>query len=128
MDGYSAGAVPAQVVTLVVLWGLILALVALCHRPTASAVRAPVKEARPLKPKTGDDCPWCQGQLTPKMEEAARRTPRPWGEVRSPRGPKKHSETEGYACDNVACEYHGITDAIIHGLIAFGGHGKHEWI
>jgi hypothetical protein len=59
MDANSPGAVSAQVVTLIVLWGLILVLVALSHRPTASTVRAPAKGARLLKPKTGDDCPWC---------------------------------------------------------------------
>ncbi len=45
-----------------------------------------------------------------------------------PAGPKKHSNTEGLACDNVACVYYGITDATVHALIAYGGHGKHEWI
>jgi IS1 family transposase len=128
MDGNSAGAVPAQVVTLVVLWGLILVLVALCHRPTASAVSVLAKVPRPLKPKTGDDCPVCRGAPAPNTEEGARRMPRPWGEVRSTRGPKKHSDTEGYACDQLTYAYYGITDATVHALIAYGGHGKHKRI
>jgi hypothetical protein len=49
-------------------------------------------------------------------------------EVRSPRGPKQPSVTEGFACDNTACVCYGITDATVPALIAYGGHGKPERI
>jgi hypothetical protein len=86
------------------------------------------KSRRPLKPKTGDDCPLCKDPSRSKTEDRAEGAPRAWGDVRSRRGPKKHSDTEGYACDNAACVYSGITDATVHALIAYGGHGKHEWL
>jgi hypothetical protein len=128
MDANSPGVISAQGVTLVVLWGLILVLLALSHRPPARAVPVSAKVPRPLKPKTGDDCPMCQGTPTAKTEAGVRRMPRPWCEVRSTRGPKKHADTEGYACDHVSCEDYGIADATVHALIAYGGHGKHERI
>jgi hypothetical protein len=115
-------------VTLVVLWGLILVIVALSHRPSVGVAPALARSRRPLKPKTGDDCALCKGQPTSKNEDRAGGTPRPWCEVRSRRGPQKHSDAEGHSCDNVACVYHGITDATVQCLIAYGGHGKHEWI
>jgi transposase-like protein len=127
MDGNAAD-LPGTIVTLVVLWGLILVIVALSHRPSVGVAPALAKSRRPLKPKTGDDCALCKGQPASKNEDRAGGTPRPWCEVRSRRGSKKHSDTEGYACDNAACGYYGITDARVHALIAYGGHGKHEWI
>jgi hypothetical protein len=128
MNGNAAADLPGTVVTLVVIWGLILVIVALSHRPSVGAAPALAQSRRPLKPKTGDDCALCKGQPTSKNEDRVGSTPRPWCEVRSRRGPKKHADTEGCACDNVACAYYGITDATIHALIAYGGHGKHERI
>ena len=117
MNGNAAD-LPGTVVTLVVLWGLILVMVALSHRPSVGVAPGLAKSRRPLKPKTGDDCALCKGQPTPKNEDRAGGTPRPWCEVRSRRGPKKHSDTEGYACDNAACVYCGITEATVNALIA----------
>ena len=128
MDASGAADISGSVVTLVVLWGLILVIAALGHRSRVGVAPALAKSRRPLKPKTGDDCALCKGQRTPKAEDRARGTPRPWSDVRSRRGPKKRSDTKGFACDNVTCGYYGITDATIHALVAYGGHGKHEWI
>jgi IS1 family transposase len=51
---------------------------------------------------------------------------RPWSEVKSPRGRKKQKDTQGFACPNKGCEYHGITDAQIHALVGDGHHGKKD--
>ena len=128
MDAIGATDIPGSVVTLVALWGLMLVITALSRQPRVGVAPALAKSRRPLKPKTGDDCPLCKGQSRSKTGDRAGGSPRPWCEVRSRRGPKKHSDTEGYACDNSACVYYGITDATVHALIAYGGHGKHEWI
>ena len=86
-------------------WGLGLAKI-------FHAVQAPPcsKAARPLKPKTGVDCPLCQaGQGGEVVNEGAPRVvPRPWREGRSRRGRKKASVTEGYACDNPTVSIKGI--------------------
>jgi IS1 family transposase len=126
MDGNAAADLPGTVVTLVVIWGLILVIAALSHWSSIGVAPALAQSRRPLKPKTGDDCALCEGQ--PTTEDRAGGTLRPWCDVRSRRGPKKHADTEGYACDYGACVYYGITDATVHALIAYGGHGKHEWI
>ena len=117
MDANSVGADLVQVVILVVLWGLILALVALSHPPQPQGMPVPAKKVRPLKPKTGDDCALCRSSLMLKPEAAGRCLPSPWSTVRSRRGPKKHSDTEGFACDNLAC---GIF-SIIQGRVKHRG-------
>jgi hypothetical protein len=43
-------------------------------------------------------------------------------------GPKKKIRTEGYFCPNKGCEYYGITEEAIHGLVGYGKHGKQEEI
>ena len=128
MDAYSAGILPIVVVIIVGLWGLLLVLVALSHelRPQVAPMLA--KKPRPLKPKTGDDCALCRNLPARRPEVIGPCLPPPWRADPSRRGPKKHANTEGYACDNEVCKYYGITDATIHALIAYGGHGKHEWI
>ena len=128
MDAYWAGDLPVAVVLIVGLWGLLLLLVVWSHQPRPQGVPASAKKLRPLKPKTGDDCGLCQNAPAPKPAEVEGCLPPPWRANPSRRGPKKHSNTEGYACDNRACKYYGITDATIHALIAYGGHGKKEWI
>jgi hypothetical protein len=88
-----------------------------------SAVRAVAKGPRPLKPKTGADCPFCQVERGALVNERrVSNLPRPWREGWSRCGRKKASVTEGYACDQVACAYYGITDATIHALVADGHH------
>ena len=48
--------------------------------------------------------------------------PQPWREGQSLRGRKKASRTRGFACDNRACVYYGITGPTIHALVADGHH------
>jgi IS1 family transposase len=127
VDAHSIGSLPAPVVILLGVWGLMLFITVLSHWPRPQVVPVPAKGPRPLKPKTGADCPRCQDPLPP-FTNSALHPPIPWGEVRSPRGPKKRSVTEGFACDNPKCAYYGITDQTVHALIAYGGHGKHERI
>jgi IS1 family transposase len=127
-DTPSAGFLPAPVVTILVLWVLMLILVVLSHQPWPEVARVPAKKPRSLKPKTGDDCARCRDFTALKPEVAGRCLPPPWRANPSRRGPKKHSNTEGLACVQPACGYLGITDATLHALIAYGGHGKDEWI
>ena len=107
--------------------GWVLGLAKIFH---AGQAPARSKAARPLKPKTGGDCPLCQaGQGGEVVNEGAPRVvPQPWREGRSRRGRKKASVTEGYACDNPHCKYYGITNETIHALVADGSHGKYERI
>ena len=128
MGGNSVGLAPLNLLVFVLVFGLILLFPwsGLWRRPD---VRAAAKQPRPLKPKTGADCPFCQTEPTTDVtEERAVVSPRPWREVRSPRGRRKASQTRGFACDNPACVYFGITDPALHALVADGHHGKHECI
>jgi hypothetical protein len=36
--------------------------------------------------------------------------------------------TEGHACPEPTCPYHGITDAAVHALIGYGHHGSTDCI
>ena len=93
MDANTVGADPVQVVILVMLWGLILAWVALSHQPRLhQGVPVPVKKRTPLKPKTGDDCALWGSSLTLKREAAGRCLPPPWRTVRSRRGTQETLE------------------------------------
>jgi hypothetical protein len=123
------GFAPLNLLVLVLLFGLVL----LVDWPTPwrgqVAVKGSAKVPRPLKPKTGADCPWCQTEPTSIVNEGSPwEMPQPWKEGRSPRGRKKEIVTEGYACDHRACAYYGITDESIHALVAYGRHGKYERI
>ena len=51
------------------------------------------------------------------MNSRPNREVRPWGEVKGQGGRKKQSNTEGHACPNSACRYHGIRDQAIHALV-----------
>jgi IS1 family transposase len=128
MDAYSAGFLPILVVIIVGSWGLLLVLVALSHQPLPQVGPVSAKKPRPLKPKTGDDCARCRNMPPLKPEGVGRCLPPPWRADPSRPGPKKHSNTDGYACNNPGCAYYGITDGTVHALIAYGGHGKNEWI
>ena len=84
------------------------------------------KRKRHLHPRTPEDCPFCQA-----YEPACpmRSSPvRPWREVKSRAGRPKTYDSEGYWCDNPACEYYGITEAGIHALVSDGWRGKAERI
>jgi IS1 family transposase len=121
---------PLNLLALILLFGFVrwvLWLVKVSRR-----VQAPPcsKALRPLKPKTGADCPLCQAEQGGKdvNEGVPRVLPQPWREGRSRRGRKKESVTEGYACDNRQCKYWGITDERLHARVADGTHGKYERI
>lgn len=81
--------------------------------------RAPAKAIRQrlLKPRTPDDCPACRCQrIRPPSAPGPPPVVRPWSEVKSRRGAPKRIATDGFACPNQACRYHGITDPHIHAL------------
>ena len=129
MGSGADGLAPLHLLLVVSVLGLALLL------PWPELWRKPVvreaagKRPRPLKPKTGADCPLCQLEQGAVVNEGnAAALPRPWREGRSRRRRKKRSVTAGYACDNMACTYYGISDAAIHALVADGHHGKYEAI
>jgi hypothetical protein len=43
-----------------------------------------------------------------------------WSARKSKRGKPKTVNTQGYACPNRACEYHGIGEAEVHGVVGYG--------
>lgn len=51
-----------------------------------------------------------------------------WLQVKSHRGRPKVLVSDGYACLNKSCLYHGITDQNIHALVGDGVEGTHEAI
>lgn len=104
------------------------------HRPASARDRACSK----LKPRTSDDCPKCRAAHLEGPHH--RPLPRPYPQIKSPRGSKKRLATAGYACPNSGCLYFGITDTCtaphavrckcdqIHALVGCGHHGRHERI
>jgi len=126
-DAY--GFAPLNLLMLVLLFGIVLLVDWPIPWWRQAAVKRPIKVRRPLKPKTGADCPLCQGGQGADVDEGGQAIrPRPWREGRSRRGRKKEIVTKGHACDNRACVYYGITDQAIHALVADGTHGKYERI
>ena len=109
MEAGSGSVAVLKLLAIVLVFGLVLLWFDLRRKPV---VRAAAKSLRPLKPKTGADCPLCRTEQGACINERAiRARPRPWREGRSRHGRKKESGTEGYACDRVSCLYYGITDA-----------------
>jgi len=95
--------------------------------PSAPAPRARSKPTpRPLKPRTPDDCPACH--VAQPIRLPASTPPKPYSQVKGPRGRKKRVVTAGYACPNPDCLYYAITDDQIHALVGCGGHGHQEYI
>jgi hypothetical protein len=81
------------------------------------------RTAKPLKPKTPDDCAICREEKTsPAKEAQTRQQPRPWSEVRNRRGRKKSISTQGYACNNRKCVYFYVMEESIHALVGYGYH------
>jgi IS1 family transposase/transposase-like protein len=78
---------------------------------------------RRWKEKTPADCPACQSGL-PLAIRPIQRDVKPWRECKSSRGCKKRVKTEGHACPNPRCRYHGITDESVHALVGHGKRGK----
>jgi transposase-like protein/IS1 family transposase len=74
---------------------------------------------RQWRPKSPEDCPWCQDELeilvVPSQPEVT-----PYGEVKSSRGRKKTVSTQSFACPEVTCKYFGITDEAVHALVGYG--------
>jgi len=95
--------------------------------PPATHQVHPKPSPRLLKPRTPDDCPACR--VTPQPgRPPAPSTPKPYSQVKSPRGRRKRIATAGFACPNPDCPYCGITDDQIHALVGYGGHGCQEYI
>jgi len=111
------------VFTLLVVIGFILLWVK-WRWPPSTTHRVHVKpSARPLKPRTPDDCPACRVTAQPGRLPAS--TPlKPYSQSKSPRGPlrEKRITTAGYACPNSDCLYFGVTDERLHALVGCGGH------
>jgi transposase-like protein len=80
---------------------------------------------RLLKPRTPRDCPACCHSSTFSTGPSP---VQPWCEVKSRRGAPKRIDTQGFACPNQQCPYHGITDAHVHALVGDGKHGHAELI
>jgi hypothetical protein len=121
------GFAPLNLLVLVLLFGLAL----LIDWPLPWRKSVPVKGAakvpRPLKSKTGEDCPYCQAAPGSHIDEEPQRQ-QPWREGRSRRGRKKEIPTQGYACNQPKCRYYHTMDAQVHALIGYGHHGKYERI
>ena len=126
MGSGSDSVAPLNLLVVVLVFGVLVLWSELWRKPV---VRAVAKGPRPLKPKSGADCPLCRVEQGADVNERCKpHPPRPWREGRSRRGRKKESETAGYAWNNVACMYYGLTDPTIHALVADGHHGKYERI
>jgi IS1 family transposase/transposase-like protein len=91
-------------------------------RPVDKADKSTNGKKRKWRPKTPHDCPACQADISLTIR-AIRRETKPWHERKSSRGRKKTIPTQGYACLNPACDYHGITDAGVHALVGNGKRG-----
>jgi IS1 family transposase/transposase-like protein len=80
---------------------------------------------RRLKARSPEDCPACQsGQGLRGVNSRPTRAVHPWSEVKGKGGRKKQSNTEGHACPNPACRYHGMRDHKVHALILQEQRGK----
>ena len=122
-----AGDIDALIVALMVvaLW-----LIVRWHRRSQPHVDRPAATIqRLLKARTPDDCSACRRHPSRSPSaSAALPPPRPWCTLKSRRGAPKRIPTEGFACPNHTCLYHGITDAQVHALVGAGIHGKRERI
>ena len=78
---------------------------------------------RQWQAKMPEGCPECQAGVGLTIR-AIRREAVPWRERKSSRGRKKSLATQGYACLNPDCEYHGITDEQVHALVGNGKRGR----
>jgi hypothetical protein len=84
------GVAPLNLLLVVLVFGLLLLGSELWRKPVVRVVAT--KRPRPLKPKTGADCPLCQVEQGAVMDEgSAAALPRPWRERRSRRGRKNLS-------------------------------------
>jgi hypothetical protein len=101
MGSGTYGLAPLNFLVVVLVFGLVLLLLWHESRRKPVVQVAAAKGPRPIKPKTGADCPLRQAAPEAITDEGrATVLPRPWREGRSRRGRKKGSVTAGYACDN----------------------------
>ena len=122
-----AGGVCSLIIALLcVLW--VIVLWARRHPAQSDRSSARAIRQRLLKPRTPHDCPECRHLALSRSASPSPPAPRPWRELTSRRGAPKRITTDGFACPNPACLYHGITNAQIHALVGDGTHGKHERI
>lgn len=83
------------------------------------------RSKRHLKARSPEDCPACQSERGLRgVNSRPNREVRPWSEVKGKGGRKKRSNTEGHACPNPACEYHGMRDQKVHALVLQEQRGK----
>jgi hypothetical protein len=95
------------------------------HKPKRA--QTPTKIARPLKPRSADDCPLCRkAKPMPVKGASEESTVKPWHELKSQRGRPKQIRTEGFACTNKSCDYFGVKEAHLHALVGDGKHGTVE--
>ena len=106
---------------------LLIVLRARWHHAYVKSSSTAVTRQRLLKPRSPDDCPACRRQAI-RSTPAPPPTIRPWRELKNRRGAPKRIPTDGFACPNHACLYHGINDAQVHALVGDGTHGKAERI
>ena len=83
---------------------------------------APRRQWR-LRPRSPKDCPQCHCTHADSRDCPAIK---PWSQVKSRRGRPKELDSEGYACPNQHCAYHGVTDQSIHALVGDGVEGVAE--
>ena len=74
---------------------------------------------RQWQPKSPEDCPYCRADIT-LVRTPVNRDVVPWHQHKDPRGRKKQIDTQGFACPNPACGYHGLTNDHIHALVGYG--------
>lgn len=117
--------IPFLLSLLALLWFLIAWLFRqFAQRAPQKAATNPAGAPRPLRPRSPDDCAACRAHNRATVASASAPVPvRPWRKVKSRRGRPKSIDTDGYACDNPACPYWGITDATVHALVGYGHHG-----
>ena len=81
--------------------------------------RTKVHLRRQWHPKSPEDCPYCRAGIT-LVRTPVNRDVLPWHQLKDPRGRKKQIDTQGFACPNPACGYHGLTNDHIHALVGYG--------
>jgi IS1 family transposase len=76
-------------------------------------------QPRGWKPQSPKDCPHCQSGMQLEVVHN-RRGVVPWSARKSKRGKPKTVDTQGYACPNRGCAYHGIRESEVHALVGYG--------
>ena len=118
--------VPLLIALLSVLCGLVLwnrRYHAQVDRSSATTIHHRLR-----KPRTPADCPACRREPACSAAASAQLAVRPGKERKRRRGAPNRIPTDGFACPNHACWYHGITNAQVHALVGDGTHGTHARI